>query len=446
VIVWTIGSVPIGVAHHRTVSLTADASVPAGSVLAAHATLTFEGGVAIDASADYPISVVAAAPPLKVDFGVASSPVVPGGRLLYTATVTNVSARAIDAVSLLLRVPSGLQFNYANDADPNTSTYCAGSATCGTGTEALWNLGTIAAGASETVTVNANVVATEVGDGSLIRAPITVTATGVNNINALKTAQVFSHPGAQLALGTVSSPVTAGQSFTFDLDIGQVGLNALAGTELRVSLPAGLTVGAISNGGTQPTPGTIVWSIGAFAVGATLHQSVGVTVDAAAVPGTILSAHAALTYDGGDPVDAIADYSVPVAPTALPLKIEIVPSPSPATPGMRLLYTMTITNTSARAIDGVDLLFRVPFGLQFSYAADADPDTSTYCAGSATCAAGTEALWNLGTLVVGQIKIVTVNPQILGTVLGGSVISASTKLTATALTNPIWVQTTVRAQ
>jgi hypothetical protein len=439
-IVWPLGSFAVGAALHRTVDVTVDPGVPPGSVLAAHATLIFDGGVAIDASTDRPISVVAAAPPLQVDVGVASSPVVPGGRLLYTITASNVSARAIDGVNLLLRTPTGVQFSVLVDADPTAScnsTLCPGNA------EANWNLGTIAAGASQTITVNALVVATEVGDGSLMIAPVTVRATGVDDINVSKTVQVFGQPAAQLAFGAVVGPVTAGQSFTLDLDVGQIGTSALAGAELRVVLPEGLALGTISDGGTQPTPRNVVWSIGNFAVGATLHRTVAVTVAGTAVPGTIASAHAALTYDGGDPVDAVADYAISVAPAVMPLTMDIVATPNPVAPGARLLYTTTITNTSARAVDGVSVLFRVPFGLNFSIITNADPDPTCV---SSLCSANFEALWNVGTLAVGGSQIITVDALVAATVLQGSLIPSSTKLAATGLTSPIWVHTTVPAR
>jgi uncharacterized repeat protein (TIGR01451 family) len=243
-------------------------------------------------------------------------------------------------------------------------------------------------------------------------------------------------------LGTVTNPVIAGQSFTFDLDVGQIGTTALSGAELRLALPAGLAVVTIGDGGSQAVPGSdVVWATGSLAVGASRHHTVTVTADATAVPGSILSARASFTYDGGAPVDAMADCSVMVAPAAMPLKMEIVATPSPAAPGARVLYTTTITNTSARAIDGVAVLLRVPAGLQFNYITDAEPNT-----GCGNCVGGSEAAWTLGTLAAGGSQIVTVNAMVLATLLSGSIIPASTELTATGLTGPIWVDTTVPTQ
>ena len=100
------------------------------------------------------------------------------------------------------------------------------------------------------------------------------------------------------------------------------------------------------------------------------------TGDGSAAPGTILKATASLTYDGGAAVDNLVGYDVPVLAAAQPMTLTVTAALNPAVPGMRDLYTATITNTAGRAIDGVGLYLRVPAGLQFHYANDADPDTA----------------------------------------------------------------------
>jgi uncharacterized repeat protein (TIGR01451 family) len=433
-IVWTIGQMTVGQLARRTVDVTVGASVVGGTILAARAVLSYDGAAA-NPSAEFPVSVLGAAPPIGFTVSATPSPAVPGARVLYQMTVANHSSRAVDGISVLLLVPSGLQFVYTTDADPNAS----GCNPCSPNTESSWNVGTLGAGASETITINPQVVATQVGDGSLIQSAFVVRATSVNPITMVKTIQVYSHPSAQLAFGTQTNPVTPGQSFTYDVDIGQIGTAALANTVLNVSLPVGLTAGTISDGGTQASPGKISWAIGPLAVGATLHRSFGVTVDGALPAGSILPARAALTYDGGAEVDAVADYAASIVGAALPLTLAITTASSPVMPGARLLYTMTVSNPSARAVNGLTVLFRVPAGLQFVYTTDADPNAS----GCNPCAADTEASWSIATLAAGATQIITVNPLVLTTVLGGSLVTGSTTLRATGLDAPAAVTTTV---
>jgi hypothetical protein len=385
--------------------------------------------------------VVSAAPPLRVDVSLTPSPTIPNGRVLYTTTVSNVSARAVDGVAVFLRVPVGLQFAIAMDAQPNA--LCPGFNTCPAHAEATWNLGTLAAGTSETVVLNAQVLANAVGDGSLITASTFVSATGVAGIEVTKTAQIFSQRSAQLSVGSVTNPVIPGQALTFDFDVGQIGLAALTGTELRATLPAGLTVTSVSDSGTQPSSGQALWTIGGLGVGAALHRTISGTVDATVAAGTILPVRATLIYDGGAAVDAMAEYAVNVIAAAQPITVGVTAAPNPVAPGARLLYTITITNTAARAIDGIAVAWRVPAGLQFAIATDAQPNA--VCPGFNTCPADGEASWTIGTLAVGGIQNITINAQVLPTLLQGSLITGSTWVSATGLAESTNVQTTVAA-
>ena len=71
----------------------------------------------------------------------------------------------------MYRVPAGLQFHAISDVEPDTG---CGSA-CIEGEEAYWGLGSLAAGASQEITINAT-VAVGLDSGTLISVPVTVTA------------------------------------------------------------------------------------------------------------------------------------------------------------------------------------------------------------------------------------------------------------------------------
>jgi len=420
--------------------LTVDAAARPGAILKTAASLTFDGGPAIDNVAEYALSVVADKSVLAFEVAATPDPVVPGGQLLYTVTVSNLAARATDGVTVLLRVPRGLDFSAAGDAEPNSST--CGNGACTVDEEASWVLGSLAAGASQTFEVNTAVAANTVGEGSLVRAAFELTATGVSRIAAIKTVAAYGRPGAQLVLGTASNPVTPGQSFTLNLDVGQIGAAALANAQLSLSLPTGLTAGTISDGGSVAT-GVVLWSLGAVAVSGTLRRTVVVTAGASLPPATLLPARAWLTFDGGPAVDAQTELVIPVVDVAQPITIGVAATPSPIAPGARLGYTMTVTNTAARAIDGVTVMFRLPIGMQFSAAGDAQPNSSS--CGNGACTAGEEAYWTLGTMAAGATQLITLNALIGATVLQGSLVSITTRTTATGVADPVLIQTTVPA-
>jgi hypothetical protein len=225
-----------------------------------------------------------------------------------------------------------------------------------------------------------------------------------------------------------------------DLDVGQIGVNALAGTELRVSLPVGLTATSVSDAGTQPTPREVVWAIGGLAVSAVTHRSVAVTVDAGVPAGTILATHASLTHDGGIAVDLLADHAVTIAPAAVPLTLVVTATPNPVPPGARVLYTATIANNSARAVDGISVLFRLPPGLAFHYINDAEPNTTC-----GNCIGGSEAFWSVASLPAGATQVITANALVLATVLEGSLVPARFGMIATGMTDQVIVQSIVPA-
>jgi uncharacterized repeat protein (TIGR01451 family) len=180
---------------------------------------------------------VTPAGPMLLTVNTASDPVAPNGRLLYTVTLSNISTHILNTVALKVRLPVGIQFVYTSDATPD-SAYCTGGV-CQPNAETSWTFPSLAAGASETVTVNALVLQT-VGDGDSITSSFVLSAMGQNDVTVSKTVQVYSKSAAQLALGTAVDPVVPSQTFTLDLDVGQVGANPLAASTLLAHIPPGL--------------------------------------------------------------------------------------------------------------------------------------------------------------------------------------------------------------
>ena len=104
-----------------------------------------------------------------------------------------------------------------------------------------------------------------------------------------------------------------------------------------------------------------------------------------------------------------------------------------------LLYTATLSNTSARAVDSIGLMLRTPAGIQYVYSTDAEPNSS----GCSTCTADLESTWSFASLPVSGVQVVTINSNLLATVVEGSLISATFKVGATALAAPLFVKLTV---
>jgi hypothetical protein len=178
-------------------------------------------------------------------------------------------------------------------------------------------------------------------------------------------------------------------------------------------------------------------------VGATIHRTVQVLSDSMLPAGAQLAAHATLAYDGGLEVDETSDETVSAVGSTPGLAVTIMATPNPTTHGARLLYTLGITNVSARPVDGINVLLPVPATLQFNGSVDASPAAGCF---NNACNSNVEAPWNVGTLAAGISQAITINTLVAQTVLSGVLIPAVFKVTGTGLDAPIIIQTTVAAQ
>lgn len=437
-VVWDVGSVSVGSTLHRSLTAKVHSKAVSGDVLNPRASFTFTGGLDVDNVAQLPLSVIPEKPPLSLTVVEQNSPLTPTGQLLYLVTVANTGLRAIDDVRLGLTTPPELSFYYTQDATPASS--ACGNGTCLSGEQAFWTLASLPAGTSETFTINASAVAVAAGDGTLVSTPFWLRAAGVHPLNRLKTVPVYSKPAGQLVLGTAVSPVTPGQTFTYDLDVGQVGAAALNASTLTVKLPPEVSIGAISDGGTK-NGSVVTWDLGNVAVATTAHRTVEVSVGADVVAGAALFARARLTYTGGAELDAESELTVAVVAEALPLSVKVEATPADAAViGQSQLFKTTIKNQAARAVDDVALLLRVP-GFSYYYTTDADPDSSA--CGNGTCLLGEIATWTLPSIKAGATSVVTVNPTIAPTLTAGSLLVVRQRLTATELGGTIFLQKTL---
>jgi len=335
-------------------------------------------------------------------------PVTPGGKALYTMTVSNVSATEITDVSVVYAVPAELHFHPTADAEPDTN--C--ESTCIGGADASWALGTLAAGESRTITVNAIVLSSlDVPTGSLINAPIRVTSPDIIDIvNMTKTVAVNNSPMPQLAMSASKDPVIPGDTLVYQFNIGNINATALSNSELRAVLPVGVTVNNISDGGIQDdATGEIIWTMAGLSADDTVQREVSVTVDTSTIAGQILTARAELRHDEGVALDGNAEHSVTVVASTFPLTLNISAVHGPAVANKRLPYDIIVSNISAEPVNAVEVQFRVPPQLQFHPSADAEPDTDC----ESTCADGAEASWALGTLAAGGSRTITIDAVVL---------------------------------
>jgi uncharacterized repeat protein (TIGR01451 family) len=172
---------------------------------------------------------------------------------------------------------------------------------------------------------------------------------------------------APAALAAAPSTATIGHELTYTLTVANFGPGPASGVVLTTALPAGATIVAASQtqGLSAIGSGFVTTALGGLAVGASATVTIVVIPTAA---GTLTAvANVAGNEPNPNPAAAVAMLSTPVAPAPpTPMADLLVTktfSPNPATVGVPLTYTVTVTNLGpdaepAAGVTVVDLLPR----------------------------------------------------------------------------------------
>jgi uncharacterized repeat protein (TIGR01451 family) len=297
--------------------------------------------------------------PAVADVGVtladAPDPVVAGGPLTYTATVTNHGSDRAPATALVDTLPSGFAFVSAS-ASSGTCGHASGVVTC--------QLGMLANGATRTVTI-----VTEPGVSGSI--PNTVSVSGAYtdgvaaNDQATATTQVAAGADVSVDLTASASALLAGQSLTYSMEIANRGPFPASDPVVTNTLPAGVTFVSASPGCIH-SAGTV--ACGAAALGASLPAGTSTTLQIVVsrsdpVDATLLdTASISISAPADpDPADNSDGTSTPYH-AAGDLRLAIVNSGQPLDVGENLSWTLTLDNLGPNTTTGVSLHDSLPAG------------------------------------------------------------------------------------
>jgi hypothetical protein len=378
--------------------------------------------------------------PLVANISATVNPVASGKRLLYSITVSNVSILPVEGVNVSFQVPTVLQFDGVLDAEPDAA-LCNGDTICTPGETVVWSLGTLQPGTSKTIELNSEVLG-GLADGSLVSLSINISADFISSVILQKAVSVYNNSVSKLTLGASKDPVIAGGAFNYQLDLGNIGETlSITSTHLWFYPPTGLTVELpISDNGIQHPTGEIEWIIRNLSAGNTLHREVSVTVDEGVLPGEILKARAEVTHDGGLIVDGRTEHAITVVADTHPLNIQVGTTNNPVSTNSQVLYSVAVGNSSESTVEDVNVLFRVPEGIDFDSQLGADPDAMG-CNGDTICTAGEEVVWPLGALIPGASRTIDITATVLSGVVSGALLSAPMRTTAAGLNSKRYTKT-----
>ncbi|HEY7440658.1 MAG TPA: DUF11 domain-containing protein [Acidimicrobiia bacterium] len=380
---WTIGTIPSSQLETLVIqALVVSPSPTANTASISHAD-QFDPNTANN-------SDTASVNPLEADLALSKtvSDATPnvGDQVTFSITLDNNGPSNATTVSVTDALPAGLTFV---SSTPSQGTYNSGSG--------LWTVGTVADGASATLTLVATVnsPAAQTNTASITSADQSDPDLGNNTASATVTPQQ-----ADLAVSKLSSDPTpnVGQTIDFTITLGNLGPNAATDVALTDNLPAGLTfVSATATQGAY-SPATGIWLIGSVP---TSTQPTLTLVAKVASPNAQTNTATISHSDQLDPDTSNNSATVTVTPQQADLAVTKVVSQVAPTVGQSITFDVTVTNNGPDDATKVVVSDPLPPGLVFQ---SAFPDQGTYDPAT--------GVWTVGTLPDGTSSTLTITAQV----------------------------------
>ena len=353
--VWTIGNLLNAATATLNITVTVDAGT-VGTTINNTATVS---GAEIDPAAANDSATASITVGATADLAVAkivdnASPN-EGDSIVYTITVTNNGPNDATTVSVADALPAGV--TYASDT-PSVGTYdnVAGA----------WSIGTLANGASATLTITATVNAGTAG-------------TTITNTATASTADTDPTPGNDTASAALTvlaadlgitktvdnaAPIEGG-TIIYTVTITNNGPNDASNVTLTDLLPAGVTYVADTPSVGAYNSGTGEWIIGTMLNAATETLTITATVDSGTT-GQLITNTATATATEGDPntLNDIGAVDITVGVAADLGVVKTVDNPGPAENGL-IVYTITVDNSGPNDATGVVVSDLLPVGVTY---------------------------------------------------------------------------------
>jgi uncharacterized repeat protein (TIGR01451 family) len=343
-----------------------------------------------------------------------------GNTLTYTMTVGNTGTADATGVTATETLPAGVTFV---SATASTGTFDS--------TSGVWTVGTVAVGATETltvtVTVNAGTEGSTLVDRFAVSPPPGVGPPEVENpcpddaAQSCASTDILPPPGSPELIQSKNVDQTTavpGDTLTYTMGVANDGTADATGVTATDTLPAGVTfVAADTHGAGTYTSSTGIWTIGTVASATSATLTITATVNTGTEATTQINRF--IITSTGVPVivlDACSDVPTEsCGSTTIPGVPQLVQNKTvdqtSAAVGATLTYTMTLANTGTGDATGVVAQDTLPTGASFVSA-----NTNGFGTFDATTGA-----WNIGSIAVGATATltatVTIEPQAAGSTL-----------------------------
>jgi uncharacterized repeat protein (TIGR01451 family) len=339
-------------------------------------------------------------------------PVDAGGTLVYSLVVTNAG-------------PSTATGVIVTDVIPGDVTFVSSTTTLGSVGEASGvvtaNVGTLARGASATVTITVTAAGTAVGTFTN-NASVTGNQTDINTANNSVSEDTTINPIVDLVVTKTDSvdPVNAGASFSYTVTVRNDGPSTATGVVLTDTLPAGISIDSTSSsqGSVGQAGGVVTANVGTLASGASATVTINVTVADSTV-GTIVN-NATVTANETETDSSNNSTMEPTVVTpVVDLSVTKADDVDPIFVNGSVTYTLIVVNAGPSTATGVTLVDTLPAGLSFGGGSTTQGSVSS---------SGNLITANVGTLASGAsatVTLIATAGTTLGTVTNSATVSAT---------------------
>ncbi|HXK24633.1 MAG TPA: hypothetical protein VMS55_18330 [Myxococcota bacterium] len=418
-VTWALGTLQPGDSGTRTLVLDANAGLARGSLLLVQAELTDTSGQLARARA---VTEIDGAEPLSLGMALRPDPVRVGEQIDLELTLTNTSLVNVGGVGLVLRWPQEIAaFNRIQATSVSGGcNQIVNDSVCQGGEFIVWNLGTMTAGHSITVTIAMDLAS--IPDGSVVDFDAFALSAGEDRVAVDRALVVDSARQLELGVHEREDPIAAGGELVYTLHFGNASTTDTApNATLAFPLPAGTTFVSASDGGSL-NAGTVSWSLGTLQPGQSGTRTLVLDADAGLARGSLIRAQAELSDTSAVPQRARV-RTVTEVDGSEPLALGMALRPDPVGVGEQIDLELTLTNTSLVDVGGTTLMLRFPEEIA-AFNRVLATSVSGGCnqiVNDVLCQSGEFIVWNLGTMTAGHSITVTIAMD-LASIPDGSVV------------------------
>ena len=376
-------------------------------------------------------SVTVLVPALTIVMSPGVSSTTPGSTVSYTVTVTNSGQTPYTGTSAVVSLAGLL-----DDAAYNNNAAATAGTVSYTSPSLTWT-GTLAVGATATITYSVTVASPDTGNHSLVSF-VTSAAAGSNcpsggtDPRCSSTVPVLV-PGLNVAVTANTASTTPGSVVRYTVVADNTGQTTDTGVSFTDAL-AGVLDDAAYNGDAAATAGTVsfaspnlTWT-GTLAPGAIATITFSVTVNNPDTGNKILSSTLTTVAAGSNCQSGSTDTDCSSTVTVSQLVINNTANVATTTPGSVVRYTSTFTNTGQTPYTGITVSSNITDVLD-----DATPNGDQTATSGTLTLTGTGISWT-GSIPVGGTVTVTGTVTVNNPDTGNKVMN-STLTTAAAGSN-----------